>query len=165
MRCQSCGAATNRRYWSAASWRATLHARIAAHRVVVYPKGIWDKDDTLKLGVDAKDSARDSFVRPVENASYVEVPLTTVDKLTRELNLARVDFVKMDIEGAEQIAIRGARETIRRFRPRMALCIYHMVDDPVKIPRLVQETVSGYRTRITCLCAPDRIQPEVAFFY
>jgi hypothetical protein len=115
--------------------------------------------------VDAKDSARDSFVRPVENASYIEVPLTTVDKLAAELNLPRVDFIKMDIEGAEQKAIAGARQTIVKYRPRMALCIYHMVDDPVKIPRLVQDTVPGYQTRITCLCAPDRIQPEVAFFY
>jgi FkbM family methyltransferase len=145
--------------------RRTFAAEIAAHRVIVYPKGIWDKDDVLKLGVDAKDSARDSFVRPVENASYIEVPLTTVDKLAAELNLPRVDFIKMDIEGAEQRAIAGARQTIAKYRPRMALCIYHLVDDPVKIPRLVQDTVSGYQTRISCLCAPDRIQPEVAFFY
>src|SRR5262249_44269722 len=105
------------------------------------------------------------FVRPVENANYIEVPLTTVDKLARELNLPRVDFIKMDIEGAEQKAIAGAHETIAKYRPRMALCIYHMADDPVKIPRMVKETVPEYRTKATCLCAPDRIQPEVAFFY
>ena len=145
--------------------RRNFAAEIAQHRVIVYPKGIWDKDDVLKLAIDTKDSARDSFVRPVENAAYVEVPLTTVDKLAHELNLPRVDFIKMDIEGAEQKAIAGARETIVRYQPRMALCIYHMVDDPVKIPRLVKDTFAGYRTKTTCLCAPDRVQPEVAFFY
>ena len=145
--------------------RRTFAAEIAAQRVVVYSKGVWDRDDILKLGVDAGNSARDSFVRPVENASYIEVPLTTVDKLVRELKLPRVDFIKMDIEGAEQRAIAGARGTISKFRPRMALCIYHLADDSVKIPSLVQETAGGYRVKIACLCALDRIQPEVAFFY
>ena len=60
-------------------------AKELEHRVIVYPKGIWDKDDMLKLAIDTNDSARDSFVRPVENATYVEVPLTTVDKLAQLL--------------------------------------------------------------------------------
>ena len=42
----------------------------------------------------------------------VELPLTTIDKMVSELNLARVDFIKMDIEGAEPNALRGGRGTI-----------------------------------------------------
>jgi len=37
-------------------------AEIADGRVVLYPKGVWDKDDVLKLRVDPTDSARDTFV-------------------------------------------------------------------------------------------------------
>ena len=71
----------------------------------------------------------------------------------------------MDIEGAEQKAIAGARETIARYRPRMALCIYHLQPDPVMVPKLVAEIVPDYRVQTQCLCAPDRVQPEVAHFY
>jgi hypothetical protein len=39
-------------------------------------------------------------------------PLTTIDKLVAELKLPKVDFIKMDIEGAEVKALNGARETI-----------------------------------------------------
>src|SRR6202008_4958913 len=48
--------------------RRTFAAEIADGRVVIYPKGVWDKDDVLKLSVDPASSAKDSFVRPIENA-------------------------------------------------------------------------------------------------
>ena len=145
--------------------RRNFAVEIADGRVVLYPKGIWDKDDVLKLRVDPNDSARDTFVRPIEGAHFIEVPLTTVDKLVVELRLSKVDFIKMDIEGAEQKAIAGARNTIAKFRPRMALCIYHVQGDETMVPKLVRDAVADYKVSQTCLCVADRIQPEVAFFY
>ena len=145
--------------------RRNFATEIADGRVVLYPKGIWDKDDVLRLSVDPVSSARDSFVRPIENAQYVEVPLTTVDRLVAELQLPRVDFIKMDIEGAEQKALHGARGTIAKFRPRMSLCIYHVAGDEIMVPKIVTEVRPDYQVSKTCLCAADRVQPEVAFFY
>ncbi len=145
--------------------RRNFAAEITDGRVVLYPKGIWDKDDVLRLSVDPVSSARDSFVRPIEKAEFVEVPLTTVDRLVAELQLPRVDFIKMDIEGAEQRAVNGARNTIARFRPRMALCIYHVQGDEIMVPKLVSQARPDYKLSKTCLCAADRVQPEVAFFY
>lgn len=144
--------------------RRNFAREIAAGRVVLYPKGVWDKDDVLRLSIDPVSSARDSFVRPIENARYIEAPLTTIDKLVGELELPRVDFIKMDIEGAEQKAVAGAKKTIAAFRPRMALCIYHVAGDERMVPKLVADIVPDYRTSETCLCAQDRVQPEVAFF-
>ena len=145
--------------------RMTFAPEIAQGKVVIYPKGIWDKDDVLKLSVDPIDSAQDSFVRPIENAQFISVPLTTVDKLVAELGLPRVDFIKMDIEGAEQKAVIGARNTIAKFRPRMALCIYHVKGDETMVAKLVHDAVPDYKVRQTCFCAKDRVQPEVAWFY
>jgi FkbM family methyltransferase len=144
--------------------RRTFAAEIASGKVVVYPKGIWDKDDVLKFKIDPVDSAKDSFVRDVENADYVEAPLTTVDKLVAELHLPRVDFIKMDIEGAEQRAVVGARQTIGRFHPRMSLCIYHVKGDEVQVPKLVRDADPSYQVHKTCFCGKDQILPEVAFF-
>lgn len=145
--------------------RRTFAAEIADGRVVLYPKGVWDKDDVLKLSVDPTNSARDTFVRPIENAQFIEVPLTTIDKMVDELQLTRVDFIKMDIEGAEQKAVVGAKNTLAEYRPRMALCIYHLTSDPIMVPKLVHDAVPDYQVSKTCLCAEDRVQPEVAFFY
>jgi FkbM family methyltransferase len=145
--------------------RRNFVPEIASGRVVVYPKGVWDKEDVLKLSVDPGNSARDSFVNAIPNAGFIEAPLTTIDQMAADLHLARVDFIKMDIEGAEQKAIAGARKTIARWRPRMALCVYHLREDAEMVPKAVRGIVADYHFRQTCLCGLDRVQPEVALFY
>lgn len=56
-----------------------------------------------------------------------------------------ITFVKMDIEGAELKALQGARETILRNRPRMAICIYHKSEDLYEIPHYLLSLVPEYR--------------------
>jgi FkbM family methyltransferase len=145
--------------------RRTFAAEIRDGRVALYSKGVWEKDDVLEFSIDPANSASDSFVRKIDNAQFIHVPVTSIDKLVAELQLPRVDFIKMDIEGAEQKAIVGAKNTIARFRPRMALCIYHLAGDEKMVPKLVIDTRSDYKVSKTCLLVRDKILPEVAFFY
>lgn len=51
----------------------------------------------------------------------IEVPTTTLDQHAERNGLKRLDFIKMDIEGAEVAALRGAERTIRRFRPKLVV--------------------------------------------
>ena len=53
------------------------------------------------------------------------VPVITIDGYVREHGIERVDFIKADIEGAEELAIRGARDTIARFKPKWTISSYH----------------------------------------
>jgi hypothetical protein len=106
-------------------------------------------------------------VRKIDDAQALEqkLPLTTVDKMVAELSLEHVDYIKLDIEGAERRAIAGAKETIAKFHPRMALCVYHLRDDPEEIPKAV--SVAG-RYNIECgkcMAASGRVYPEVFFFF
>jgi len=57
----------------------------------------------------------------------------------------RVDFLKLDVEGAELAALRGAEATIRRCRPRIAVAIYHRPQDWVEIPAWLDALGLGYR--------------------
>lgn len=57
-------------------------------------------------------------------------------------------FIKLDVEGAELEALRGARESIRRCRPRLAVCLYHKKNDIVDIPSYVLDLVPEYRLHI-----------------
>jgi FkbM family methyltransferase len=148
--------------------RRNFAAEIAARKVLLYPKGVWDKDDVLTLQVVPKNSAADSFVMHQEGGvEGAKVPLTTIDKLVAELNLPRVDYIKMDIEGAEQRAIAGARQTIQKYHPRLALSAYHTPEDPARIPELVRQTWSGYRMECgPCAETPEwRIRPDVLMFF
>lgn len=147
--------------------RRNLAAEIASGQVIVYPKGVWDKDDQLTLYVDPANTAAASFLHADPKFQQVQqVPLTTVDKLVAELGLERVDFIKMDIEGAEPNALRGARHTLARFHPRLAISSYHAPDHPATIPAVIREIASGYRMRCgVCTETSDGIRPDVLFFY
>lgn len=60
----------------------------------------------------------------------------------------KITFIKMDIEGAELEALRGASETIRKDKPRMAICIYHKPEDLYEIPGYLLSLVPEYRFKV-----------------
>lgn len=57
------------------------------------------------------------------------VPVTTIDAYAREHDLPSVDFIKMDVEGAELDILKGAKTSIARYKPILALSAYHKLDD------------------------------------
>lgn len=73
------------------------------------------------------------------------VSTTTIDALVESGRLERVDFIKLDIEGAESRALAGAGQTLRRFRPRLALAAYHEFDDMWALMRQIDQLELGYR--------------------
>lgn len=125
--------------------RRNLATEIAQKRVIVYPKGVWDHDDFLNLSIDEHNAGQNSVVLDQDRPNSVRVPLTTIDKLVAELKLDRVDFIKMDIEGAEKPALKGARETLNRFHPRMSISAEHLPDDEQAIPALVHSLQPNYK--------------------
>jgi len=141
-------------------------AEIASGRVVVYEKGVWDKDDLLPIQIDPRNSAADSFLIHREGGvEGARIPLTTIDKLVAELMLERVDYIKMDIEGAEQRALIGARATLAKHHPRLSLAAYHNPTDPEKIPALVRQAWPGYAMQCgPCAEANGRVRPDVLYF-
>jgi FkbM family methyltransferase len=149
------------------SYRRNFQNEIAAGRVVLVPKGVWNREDTLLLRRDPNNSAADSFVMiPDQNAATVHAPLTTIDHAVVELKLPRVDYIKMDIEGAEEKAIDGARETIGKFHPRMSVAAEHSQADGRIIPAAVRRAWPGYTlTCGPCLETTDgHIRPDILYF-
>jgi len=148
--------------------RRNFEKEIAAGSVVLYPKGVWDKDDELELLVDPDNSAADSFVIHRKGAKAVaKVPLTTIDKMVTELKLEKVDYIKMDIEGAEVKALRGSKATIARWHPRMSLSTYHQADHPVEVPKAAKDAWPGYQIECGPCAQIDKLtlRPDVLYFY
>ena len=54
-------------------------------------------------------------------------------------------MIKMDIEGAELDALRGAEGTISKYKPLLAICVYHKRDDLLTIPEYIKSIVPEYR--------------------
>jgi FkbM family methyltransferase len=151
--------------------RRSFAREIAAGRVVVVPKGVWHEETQLRMTL-YENTLLDSFVmghRPENRGGQpreVSLPVTTIDKIVEDLRLEKVTFLKMDIEGAERNAIRGAVQTIRRFRPRMAVATENLDDDYLVVPQEVRRL--GQKYRVQCgLCrlqGPVRYRPDILFF-
>ena len=66
-------------------------------------------------------------------------------RMSDHLRDEAVSFIKMDIEGAEMGALRGAEELIRRRRPDLAICVYHSISDLYEIPLYIHSIVPEYQ--------------------
>lgn len=69
----------------------------------------------------------------------------SIDDLVKNKGLQKVDFIKMDIEGAEYEALKGAAHTIATHRPKLAVAVYHKPQDFDEIPRYIHQLVPEYR--------------------
>ena len=125
-------------------FRRTFAKEIASGQVTMVAKAVWEQAGTLAfdgagLGFHAVDSQRS-----VSTTTGRLMPVTTIDDTVEALGLPRVDFIKMDIEGAERQALRGARRTIARWKPSLSICAYHRPDDAEAIPAVVRNARPDY---------------------
>jgi FkbM family methyltransferase len=111
-------------------------------RVRVVPSALWSRSGE-RLPYSGEGPA--TSVATNLDSGAGAVPTIALDDYVRELELPRVDFIKLDIEGAELQALQGAEDTLRRFRPRLAIALYHRLADFVDIPRYLEGLDLGYR--------------------
>lgn len=149
--------------------KSNLEAEIAGGQVTVVSAAVWDRRDKLTLyhSLDEWNSGAHSVARERPNSPVkIEVPALPLDEIVEELRLDRVDFIKMDIEGAERHALQGAAKTIARFKPRMAICTYHATDDPQVVPAIVKAAQPFYRIHGKDVEIIDtRVTTKVLFFH
>ena len=109
-------------------------------QVVLCPYALWNVEEQLsfsgnqatpsasRLGLDGDGNGAQITAMPLD-AVMTEVPT----------------LIKMDIEGAEYNALLGAERTIRESHPKLAICVYHSLEDYIRIPLLIQSFYDGYR--------------------
>ncbi len=114
-----------------------------APAVEIVPRALWDSSDA-ELCV--RPSGPGTRVSASESAPGAERALSlTIDDLAASRNLDKVDFIKLDIEGAELAALRGAARVLRTFKPKLAIAVYHNLTDFFDIPDYLESLGLGYR--------------------
>jgi len=122
-------------------FKRTFEQEMQDQRVVLIEAAAWDSDGTVHFLLEG--TANTGTGQVIESGS-LQVRAATIDGTIEHLGLDHVDFIKMDIEGSERNALAGARRTLARDAPRMALCIYHREDDRQVVPQLVLAAQPDY---------------------
>jgi FkbM family methyltransferase len=145
--------------------RRNFEQEIASGLVTIFPKGVYNKDVVLTMHVDEHNSAANSVLLHRPGERDIKIPLTTIDKLAEELHLPRVDYIKMDIEGAEVPALEGAKGVLAKYHPRLSIAAYHKADDPENIIQTVDSADASYKQEIgPCALNEYGMMPEVIYF-
>lgn len=118
-----------------------LNPKLAA-RIGVNERALWHTaDEHMSFRADGPATRLDG-------ASEDGALTGSIDALVGSGKIDRVDFIKLDIEGSELSALEGAADTLRRFRPRLAIAAYHREDDLLMLPGFLASLELGYRFAI-----------------
>ncbi len=114
--------------------------------ITVQEAALTDRSGGVDIHMDLKNAGESSINNISAGNTYekITVPGTTIDEFIDLNNIQKVDFIKADIEGAERYMLAGAKNVLRKFAPKLAICKYHLPDDPRVIKEIILDANPTY---------------------
>ena len=113
--------------------------RMPGNKIDIFNMGLWENPAILTF----KGNIEEACMISVDGNS--RIPVDSIDNIIGD---RKITFIKMDIEGAELSAIKGARKTIEHWKPKMAVCIYHTDKDMIEIVEYIRKNYPFYKIYI-----------------
>lgn len=110
-----------------------------------YNIGVWNKNTRLEFKSCHDGRSMFSCAIKSDLLKYKTIDNVDVKKIDTILNGNKITFLKMDIEGSEFEALLGAEKTIKKYKPKLAISLYHKEDDLFKIPELIYSFCNTYK--------------------
>ena len=107
--------------------KATIALNPEVENIQIQEELIWNENTQLDF-FEAGTVSSSIHYKP-ENAKAILKDAITIDHFQKREKLARLDFIKMDIEGAEIEAMEGLVEVLEKFKPNFAIASYHWVNE------------------------------------
>lgn len=103
---------------------------------------LWSDSESELSAIESGSASRLSNKENDKNAQTYKT--ISIDNFVIQNNIEKIDFIKLDIEGAELEALKGAITTIKKYKPKLAICLYHKNIDFSEIPKFLKEIVPEY---------------------
>ena len=113
-----------------------------AERITIVPNALWSSSNKKLFIIGKGPGTR--VVTSTSDVSAEEIETLKIDDLVVNKKLARIDFIKMDVEGSELEALKGAEKSIRTYKPKLAISLYHKLHDFWEIPEWIDNLNLGY---------------------
>lgn len=108
-------------------------------------KGLGDLETDLEMSISRDNIGANSMVFDRGTNEIETVSITTLDSFIESNSIKQIDFIKVDIEGAERLFLEGAQRTLAKFRPKLSICTYHLIDDPIILTELILQANPNYK--------------------
>jgi FkbM family methyltransferase len=115
-------------------------------RITIFKNALWKNSKENLFTVENGPASFCTMKKP-KNYSF-KVKTKSIDDLVESGEIPRVDFIKLDIEGAELEALKGCKNTIKKFKPKLAICLYHNAEHFVSLPKYIKKLVPEYNLYI-----------------
>lgn len=115
-------------------------------RIKLFQNALWENSNENLFIVENGPASYCSMSEPGNYTQKVETK--SIDDLVESGEIPKVDFIKFDIEGAEMEAIKGCEKTIKKFKPKLAICLYHKNEHFISIPKYIKDLVPEYKLYI-----------------
>lgn len=115
-------------------------------KVTLIPKGTWSKNETIYI------NASGGTGSGISHKGATPVELAAIDDVVGD---EKVTFIKMDVEGAELESLKGAKNTIMKNHPRLAICAYHKIEDLYELPQYILSIVPEYKFYLRHYCSRE----------
>lgn len=116
---------------------------VEMHDVVLHHAGVGEENERITYFVGSGDNEPTDGISLMKQGG--EKRSAKIVRLDDALKGEQVTFIKMDIEGSEVAALRGAEEILRTQKPQLAVCVYHKTSDFWEIPSLTREGGLNYK--------------------
>ena len=110
----------------------------------IVPLGLWEKKATLHFDL----NGQGTHVSSGKNPNSVQCDVISIDEFVQSCHIKSVQFIKLDVEGAEFEVIKGAIKTITMHKPKLAISLYHKLTDLFTLPKLIHELSPEYKMYI-----------------
>ena len=105
-------------------------------RIVCFKKGAFSKQSVLSFAANNADASK------ITDSGDYKIEVDSIDNLIQD---EKISFIKMDIEGAEQEALKGATQTIKENHPKLAISAYHKFEDLLTLPQFIYSLNDRYQ--------------------
>ncbi len=118
--------------------KIAMQEKDAGKSVYIIPKGVWDSE--TELSFISTEQGNGSFVLTPDIGVTKTIITTTIDATVME----PFTYMKMDIEGAEFKALRGAEKHILKYRPKLGISVYHKPTDLLDVWNYLRSLIPDY---------------------
>ncbi|MDR2910312.1 MAG: FkbM family methyltransferase [Bacteroidales bacterium] len=118
-------------------------ANLNSGKIIPVKMGLSDSCSVAQIVTEG--IASPSMVLTIGGTKSEEIELITLDQYVNDNNIAKVDFIKSDIEGAERQLLRGATNVLKTFAPKLSICTYHLPDDPEVLAEIILTANPKYK--------------------